>query len=49
MPSVIGHLGGYFLIASAALAAYTATAMVINSTWQRPVLPLLGPRNQTAA
>lgn len=48
MPSIIGHLGGYFLIASAAFAAYTATAMVINSTWQAPVLPLIGPRNQTA-
>lgn len=37
----IGHLGGYFLIASAALAAYAASAMVLNSTWQRPVLPLV--------
>jgi len=49
MPSLVGHIGGYCLIASAALAAYTASAMVINSTWQRPVLPLLGPRHQTAA
>lgn len=48
MPALIGHIGGYCLIASAALAAYTATAMVINSTWQRPVLPLVGPRRQTA-
>lgn len=47
MPSVVGHLGGYFLIASAAFAAYTATVMVMNSTWQRPVLPLMGPRRQT--
>jgi succinate-acetate transporter protein len=42
IPSIIGHLGGYFLIASSGIAAYTATAMVLNSTWERSVLPLGG-------
>ena len=37
---VIGHIGGYFLIASAALAAYAAAALVLNSVWQRRFLPL---------
>lgn len=41
MPTIIGHIGGYCLIASAAVAAYTATAMVFNSTWERAVLPML--------
>lgn len=41
IPAWIGHVGGYLLIASAAIAAYTATAMVLNSTWERATLPLL--------
>lgn len=41
IPAIIGHIGGYCLIASAAAAAYTATAMVFNSTWERGVLPML--------
>jgi len=47
----IGHLGGYFLIASAVLAAYAAAAMVINSTWKMPLLPLvpLRPRGDRDA
>jgi uncharacterized protein len=36
-----GHVGGYLLIASSACAAYTATAMVLNSTWERQVLPMI--------
>ncbi len=40
-PAVIGNTGGYFLILSAALAFYGASALVINSTFQRRVLPLL--------
>jgi hypothetical protein len=36
-----GHIGGYLLIVSSACAAYTATAMVLNSTWERSVLPML--------
>jgi uncharacterized protein len=33
-------LGGYFGIATAILAWYTAGAAVINSTWGRPLLPV---------
>lgn len=49
LPAVWGHIGGYCLIASAAVAAYTATAMVLNSTWRQPVLPLFSsmPNLQT--
>jgi succinate-acetate transporter protein len=36
-----GHVGGYLLVASAACEAYTATAMVLNSTWERSVLPMV--------
>jgi succinate-acetate transporter protein len=42
----LGHLGGYFLIASAALAAYAAAAMVINSTWHAAVLSLVPLRRR---
>jgi succinate-acetate transporter protein len=41
MPTVLGHIGGYCLIASAAFAAYTATAMVLNSTWERALMPMI--------
>lgn len=37
---VVGHIGGYFLMASAGIAAYAASAMVVNSTWERNALPL---------
>ena len=40
-PAVIGNIGGYFLILSAGLAFYGASALVINSAFQRTVLPLL--------
>lgn len=39
--SSIGDVGGYFLILSAGLAFYGASALVVNSAFQRPVLPLL--------
>ncbi len=45
IPAIWGHIGGYCLIAAAAFAGYTATAMVLNSTWKRPVLPLIGVGN----
>lgn len=45
----IGHLGGYFLIASAVLAAYAAAAMVINSTWKMLPLVPLRPRGDRDA
>lgn len=40
-PAEIGNIGGYFLILSAGLAFYGASALVINSAFQRPVLPLI--------
>lgn len=49
IPAWVGHVGGYCLIASAAFAAYAASAMVLNSTWQRPVMPLFGHMKQSAA
>ena len=45
---VWGHIGGYCLIASAAVAGYAATAMVLNSTWERSVLPLVSLRRTHA-
>lgn len=41
-PQIIGHIGGYWLIASAVLAFYAAGALVVNSINQRSVLPLFG-------
>jgi succinate-acetate transporter protein len=38
----LGHIGGYLLMASAAVAYYAAAGLVVNSTWQRNVLPLGG-------
>jgi succinate-acetate transporter protein len=40
-PAAIGNVGGYFLILSALLAFYGASALVVNSAYERPVLPLL--------
>lgn len=40
-PVAIGNIGGYFLILSAGLAFYGASALVINSAYRRTVLPLL--------
>jgi succinate-acetate transporter protein len=41
-PKVIGNIGGYFLILSALLAFYAASAEVINAVYGRNVLPLFG-------
>lgn len=40
-PMAIGHVGGYFLILSAGFAFYGASALVINSSFGRTVLPLI--------
>jgi succinate-acetate transporter protein len=40
-PAALGTIGGYFLILSAGLAFYGASALVINSAFQHPVLSLL--------
>jgi hypothetical protein len=37
-----GETGGWFLIASAALAFYTGAAIVVNSSWKMTVLPIGG-------
>lgn len=39
-PRVIGEIGGWFLIVSAGLAFYAAAAMVLNSSYNRTVLPM---------
>lgn len=39
--SLATRLGGWFGLLTAALAWYTSAAGVINSTWQRTVLPLV--------
>lgn len=39
---VVQAVGGWFLVASAALAFYTGMALVVNSTWHRTMLPLGG-------
>jgi succinate-acetate transporter protein len=36
----IGHIGGWFLVASAILAFYAAGAIVVNSQWCREAVPL---------
>ena len=41
-PKIIGHAGGYWLIAPAVLAFYLAGALVINSGYRPTVLPLFG-------
>jgi uncharacterized protein len=43
------HVGGWVLIVSAALAAYTAGAMMIAAAWGRNVLPLGERRVASAA
>ncbi|MFC0438318.1 acetate uptake transporter [Kutzneria buriramensis] len=39
-------IGGIVLVASAALAFYTASAMMLHSTFGRPVLPVGKPRKE---
>lgn len=36
----LGHLAGYVLVADAALALYASAAVIVNTTWERTVLPL---------
>jgi succinate-acetate transporter protein len=43
----LGILGGYFLLAASFFAFYAATAIIINSAWQREVLPLYSLRART--
>jgi len=39
---IVGNIGGWFLVASAACAYYTGAAFVINSAWNRTALPIGG-------
>lgn len=41
MPTVIGEIGGWFLICSAGLAFYAGGALALNSTYEREILPML--------
>jgi succinate-acetate transporter protein len=41
-PGIVGAVGGVFLWLSALLAYYLGTALLVNSTWHRRVLPILG-------
>jgi succinate-acetate transporter protein len=41
-PGIIGAIGGGFLWLSALFAYYLGTALLVNSTWHRRVLPILG-------
>lgn len=36
----LGHLAGYVLVADAVLALYASAAVIVNTTWDRAVLPL---------
>jgi hypothetical protein len=38
----VGHLGGWFLVASAFFAYYTGLALVVNSSWKRTIFPIGG-------
>ncbi len=40
--SLVGNIGGWFLVASAFFAYYTGMALVVNSLWNRPVFPIFG-------
>jgi succinate-acetate transporter protein len=40
--TIISSIGGWFLVFSALCAYYTGMALVVNSTWNRTVLPIGG-------
>jgi uncharacterized protein len=37
-----GHIGGWFLVASAFFAYYSGMALVVNSAWKRTIFPVGG-------
>jgi succinate-acetate transporter protein len=39
---IVGSIGGWFLVASALFAFYAGAALVVNSMWERTLLPLGG-------
>ncbi|WP_408896510.1 acetate uptake transporter [Nocardioides sp. R1-1] len=36
----LGELAGYVLVVDAVLALYASAAVIVNTTWERPLLPL---------
>jgi uncharacterized protein len=36
----LGHFAGYLLVVDAALALYASAAIIVNTTWERDVLPV---------
>lgn len=36
----LGHFAGYVLILDAVLALYASAAIIVNTTWERPILPV---------
>lgn len=38
--TALGHLAGYVLIADALVALYASAAIIVNTTWERTVLPV---------
>lgn len=40
--SIVGSIGGWFMVASALFAFYAGAALVVNSMWERTLLPLGG-------
>ena len=40
--SIVGLIGACFLFVSSLLAYYAGAAMLVNSTWKRSLLPILG-------
>src|SRR5579884_902460 len=37
-----GRIGGYFLFAAGVFAYYGGTALLVNTSWRRPILPIGG-------
>ncbi|KRF19151.1 hypothetical protein ASG90_04070 [Nocardioides sp. Soil797] len=38
--TALGHLAGYLLVADALVALYASAAVIVNTTWERTVLPV---------
>ena len=38
--AALGHLAGYVLVVDAAIALYASAAIIVNTTWERTVLPV---------
>jgi succinate-acetate transporter protein len=40
--AIVGEIGGWFLVASSAAAAYTGLAYIVNSVWNTVQIPIGG-------